>query len=56
MAMCSGLGPCSISSTSLSSVSSSGEAKLIVVEKWSSPLRACRIKQYTYTNKSADLQ
>lgn len=28
-AMCSGLGPCSISSTSLSRVSSSGEAKLV---------------------------
>lgn len=54
--MYSGVGPCSIINTSLSSVSSSREAKLIVVEKWSTPWGACRRQQHIYTNKHKRLK
>lgn len=41
-AMCSGVGPCSNSSTSLSSVSSREDGKFKVVDNWSPPWEACR--------------
>lgn len=57
-AMCSGLGPCSIRNTSLSSVSSSGVAKLIVVDKCSAPCGAYRkyaSKRHSKTVISPDM-
>lgn len=51
-AMCSGWGPCSISSTSLSRVSSSGEVKLTLLDRWSTPWGPFRRRRRKKKKKS----